>query len=225
MAQTTSALWRELFETPGTTREYGFDISGVWYGTEAEVSNSVSNDLYGEFGFGNAACAKLTLEIYADNIPKGATIKRFIRLANGDLVSEWLPKGIFFTNRRAVDDGFWVVEAFDAMLKGEQTYLPDTIIDDWPKPMTDAVNECAERMGVTIDPRTVINPAYMLEMPVGYTVRQVLAHIAAAHGGNFIITDVGELYLVPLLSAPAESYNLVTERGSAITLGGVRLIV
>ena len=121
-----------------------------------------------------------------------------MRLVNGDAVSEWLPKGTFYTNRRFCDGDYWRIEAYDAMRKADSNYLPDTVIDDWPKPMSEAVAEIAAAMGVEIDPRTNINPAYMLEMPVGYTRRQVLAHIAAAHGGNWIISDAGMLWLIPL---------------------------
>lgn len=225
MAQVTSELWKQLFEMDNTIKEYAFEINGVWYGAEAETTSSVSNDLYGEFGIGNANCAKLELSLFADEITKGATIKRFVRLRNGDTVSEWLPKGTFYTNRRAEDDGYWTIEAFDAMLKAEQEYLPATITEDWPRAMTAAVQDISTAIGVPVDARTYINPAYMLAMPVGYTMRQVLGHIAAAHGGNWIITDTEQFYLVPLLSIPAESNSLVTERGSAILIGGVRLIV
>ena len=49
--------------------------------------------------------------------------------------------------------------------------------------------------------------------------------IAAAHGGNWHMSDAGRLRLVPLLSAPAESSLLVTEHGDAILFGGVRILV
>ena len=83
MAQTTSSLWKTLWRTRGTKKEYQFDINGVIYGPAHEVEHSVDTGLYEEFGIGNAATAKLTLTLYADNIPRAATIKRFIRLRNG----------------------------------------------------------------------------------------------------------------------------------------------
>lgn len=225
MAQATSAVWQSLLEMSGTLAEYRFTINGTEYSSDAEISHEVTNDLFEEFGIGGANCAMLNLEIIADNIPRGAEIKRAVRLVNGDTVSEWLPKGTFYTNRRICDGDYWRIEAYDAMRKADSDYLPDTITDDWPKPMAEAVAEIAAAMGVEIDSRTEIDPSYMLAMPVGYTKRQVLAHIAAAHGGNWIISDTGKLYLVPLLSFPAETRLLVTERGRSITLGGVRLVV
>ena len=225
MAQTTSELWKQLLEMDHTIIEYAHEINGVWYDADSETASSVSNDLFAEVGIGNANCAKLELNIFAEEIPKGAQIKRYIRLKNGDTVSEWLPKGTYYANRRANDDGYWTIEAFDAMLKTEQDFLPATITDTWPRAMTEVANDISTAIAVPIDARTYINPAYTLPMPVGYTMRQVLGHIAAAHGGNWIITANEELCLVPLLSAPAETSNLVTERGQSILFGGVRIIV
>lgn len=225
MAQETSELWKTLWRTPGTEREYGFDINGVWYGPEQEVSHSVNAGLYEKFGFGNATIASLTLSLFADNIPRGATIKRFIRLRNGDQVSEWLPKRIFFINRRSEDDGRWTVEAFDAMRKAEVIWDPDQSLK-FPLSMPDAVKEFARIMGVEVDPRTSLNAAYTIDYPANdYTIRDELRFIAAAHAGNWVITDVGKLLLVPLMSEPEETNYLVTEHGDAITFGGVRILV
>lgn len=225
MAQATSELWKTLWRTPGTEQEYGFDINGVWYGPEQEVSHSVNAGLYEKFGFGNATIASLTLSLFADNIPRGATIKRFIRLRNGDQVSEWLPKGIFFTNRRSEDDGRWTVEAFDSMRKAEVIWDPDQSLS-FPLSMPRAVQEFARIMGVEIDPRTSLNASYTIDYPANdYTIRDELRFIAAAHAGNWVITDVGKLLLVPLLSIPEETNYLVTEHGDAITFGGVRILV
>ena len=225
MAQATSELWKTLWRMPGTEREYGFDINGVWYGPEQEVSHSVNSGLYEKFGFGNATTASLTLSLFADNIPRGATIKRFIRLRNGDQISEWLPKGVFFTSRRSEDDGRWTVEAFDAMRKSEVIWDPDQSLN-FPLSMPDAVKEFARIMGVEIDSRTILNASYTIDYPANdYTIRDELRFVAAAHAGNWVITDIGKLLLVPLLSIPEETNYLVTEHGDAITFGGVRILV
>ena len=72
----------------------------------------------------------------------------------------------------------------------------------------------------------VLNANYTIDYPANdYTVRNELCFIAAAHGGNWIITDENKLYLVPLLSAPAETNYLVEEYGDAITFGGDRILV
>lgn len=225
MAQQTSELWKKLWRMKGTYREYGFDIAGAWYGPEAEVNHTVDTGLYEEFSIGNASTAQITVSLYADEIPRGATIKRYIRLRNGSDTSEWLPKGVFFTNRRSEDDGYWTIEAYDSMRKSERVWEPDQNIV-FPMTMPNAVKEFARIMQVEIDPRTQLNPAYTIDYPANeYTIRDELRYIAAAHGGNWIVTDEGKLLLCPLFSIPDETSVLVTEYGDAIILGDVGIYV
>lgn len=225
MAQETSSLWKALLRTKGTKKEYQFDINGVLYGPEREVEHSVDAGLYEEFGIGNAATAKLTLKLYADSVPRAATIRRYVRLKNGSQATEWLPKGVFFTNRRSEEDGQWTVEAFDAMRKAERVWTPDQSLT-FPMTAPNAVAEIARIMQVQVDPRTQLDPAYTIDYPANdYTLRDELRFIAAAHAGNWVVTGEGKLLLVPLLSAPPETFYLVTEYGEPITFGGVRILV
>lgn len=229
MAQRTSELWQELWEKKGTRKEYAFEIGGdgSWarYGPEAVVGHSVSQSLYESFGFGNAASAKLTLQIAAESVPRAAEIRRFVRLVNGGDASEWRPAGIFFANRRSEEDGVWTVEAFDCMRKGEAVWTPDEGLS-FPLSMKEAAFELVYRLGTELDERTELSEVYTVGYPAEeVTVRQELQYIAAAHGGNWIVTGEGRLLLVPLGSEPPETHYLVTERGRAITLGGVRILV
>ncbi|MDE6589498.1 MAG: hypothetical protein K2K53_03955 [Oscillospiraceae bacterium] len=225
MAQTTSALWKTLLRDADARREYAFDINGVWYGPEAEVSHSVESSLFEQFGIGNAMSATLTLSLYADEIPRGAVIKRYVRLTNGIQTSEWLPKGVFFTNRRANEDGYWTVEAYDAMLMADFTWTPQPGFT-FPCTMEAAARDIAKAIGLELDPRNVYLPYQMKEYPVGeYMRRDALCDIAAAHGGNWHISDAGKLRLVPLISFPPETSYLVTEHGDAITFGKTRILV
>lgn len=225
MAQNVSELWTALWEMRNTQREYLFTINGVQYGKDEVVEQSAEYSLHEEFGIGNAYIASLTLGLYAEDIPKGAEIKRFVRLVNGEQKSEWIPKGVFYANRRMEDDGYWQIEAFDGMRKASIVWEPDQSFE-FPLSMPDAVAEFARIMGVSIDSRTVLNPSYTIDYPANdWTIRDELGFIAAAHGGNFVMSDVGELLLVPLISIPEATNYLVTERGGAITFGGVRILV
>lgn len=225
MALATSELWKTLWRTQGTSKEYAFDIAGKWYGPEEEVDHSVQSELYGEFGIGNASTAKITISLFADSIPRSAQIKRFLRLRNGEQSSEWLPAGVFFTNRRSEEDGEWTIEAFDSMRKAEAVWEPDQNLN-FPLSMPSAAQEFARIMQVEIDQRTVLNPAYSIDYPANdYTIRNELCYIAAAHGGNWIITGEGKLLLVPLMSIPPETHYLVSEYGQAIVMGKVRILV
>lgn len=92
--------------------------------------------------------------------------------------------------------------------------------------MPDAVAEFCRILGVTLDSRTALNANYTIDYPANdYTIRNELCFIAAAHAGNWMITDANTLYLVPLLSAPPETNYLVDEHGDAITFGGDRILV
>lgn len=225
MAQATSELWKTLWRTRNVVKEYKFEINNVEYGPEEEVEHTYSNGIFEDFGFGNAYTASLTLSLFTDNVPRAATIKRYVRLRNGTQVSEWIPKGTFFTNTRSDDDGYWTVEAYDSMRKAEVVWTPDQSLE-FPLSMPAASEEFARILGVELDPRTVLNANYTIDYPANnYTIRNELCFIAAAHGGNWIITDENKLYLVPLLSAPAETNYLVEEYGDAITFGGDRILV
>lgn len=233
MAQQTSELWKAFLNDRNTTREYAFDINGKWYGPEQEVSHSVDNNLFTEFGIGNASCAQLKISLFAENIPRGTTIKRFVRLVNGNQQSEWLPAGVYFTNKRSADDDYWTIEAFDIMRKAENPWEPNQSIK-FPMNMPDAVAEFCRIMGCELDDRTKLNPKYTIDYPASdpenengdyYTIRQELQWIAAAHGGNWIITGEGKMLLVPLGGEPEETNYLVNETGYAIVIGGVRIFV
>lgn len=225
MAQTTSDLWKSLIRNNNVSREYAFDINGIWYGEDSEVSHNSTGELFTKFGIGNASSKALNLVIETNEIPKGATIKRYVRLVSGDQVSEWLPKGVFYTNRRSEKDGIWTIEAFDALRKTTPKYVQEGVQEEWPQQADKVVESIANRIGVAIDSRTVIDPAIMVEYPDDRTMQAVLANIAAAHIGNFIMSDAGELLLVPLLSIPAETSLLVNEDGDYISFGGVRIRV
>lgn len=225
MGQAVSKLWETLWNTRDTRREYAFEINGVWYGPEKEVEHSVESALYEDFSIGNAYTSSITVNLYADDIPKGAKIKRFVRIVNGDTVSEWLPKGVFFASNRYDDDGYWTIKAFDSMRKADVVWEPDQTLT-FPMTMANAANEFARIMGVEIDDRTVLNSSYTIDYPANeWTIRNELCFIAAAHGGNWVMTDSGKLRLISIMSIPEETNYLVNERGSAITFGGVRILV
>ena len=223
MAQQTSNLWKALLRNRNTEKEYAFDINGVWYGPEAEASHSVESSLFEAFGIGNAMSASLSLSLYAGEIPRGAVIKRYVRLVNGGQTSEWLPKGVFFVNRRVSEDGLWTVDAYDAMLKADMTWTPRLT---FPCTMEEAAQDIAAAMDVELDERNVYLPYTMDAYPEGeYMRRDALRDIAAAHGGNWYVSDAGKLRLAPLISFPPETDYLVTQHGDAILFGETKILL
>lgn len=232
---TVSDLWRQMLADPAHAVEAKLKIAGVEYGEDKIVRNSlmVYGGLYSTFGIGNCCARQIDFEIYPQgDIPRQAKIEVYMRLRLGEQVSEWIPKGVFFFSTRKTDrvTGVLSVHGYDPMLKSEQTWLDSSYdAETWPMPAATAVADIAARMGVDVDSRTQLDEAFPVQYPVDdegdMTMREALGRIAVANAGNWTITDEGELLLVGLNSMPKETNYLVTETGSAITFGGVRILV
>lgn len=154
---------------------------------------------------GGALSATLNLTILKPSftIPKLATIVVKVRARNSSLTSGWLNQGTFFTDTRKHNEsagslGTIQITAYDAMAKTEADY-PSTN-HSWPALDKTVVSDIATAIGVTVDSRTnsFLTSGYLIDLPLGYTMRETLAHIAAAYGGNFVITADNQLLFVPL---------------------------
>lgn len=237
--QTVSTTYTSLLHDPLAEKEIKAVIAGTTYGHDKIVSARVSGALFESFSIGNCASRELDLEIVPQGtIPRQAKIQLFLRLVRrGDSgavtrYSEWIPKGEFFFSQRHTDKatGWMSVTAFDAMLKAEEEWINSGYSEtNFPMAASAAAADIAKRMGVTVDSRTALSSAFAVAYPVGdsgeKTMREVLAEIAVANAGNWIITDAGKLLLVPLNSIPTETNYLVTEYGYAITFGGTRILL
>lgn len=250
--QATTDLYKSILEDPRHLKEHRAFVAGVEFGHQDIIMAVeapqisllqpplVTGSLFPKGTPAVGGCMARQLDIVLrpkETIPRMAEIRLETRLVLRDSLtgantqeSEWLPKGTFFIDTRhpIADLGLLSIHGYDAMLKAEQTYLQAGDTGEWPRPMQEVVADIARRMGVSIDARTVLNPAYMVEHPNDYTMREILGYIAAAHAGNWIITDAGELYLVPFYNPATDYANLNylgTEDGSAITFGGVCILV
>ena len=227
---TTSAIYQQLLQTPGTRKEVQAVIDSETYGEDRIVSLSTSANLFPEdtMSIGGAVAKEIELTVRAPgDIPRMAKIVPSYRLVNGSQASEWIQKGVYYIDTRSTDEvsGALTIHGYDDMLKAEQVWQPDQSLT-FPMTMAAAAQEIAGLMGVTIDPRTVLSTAYMVDYPADdYTLRDVLRYIAAAHAGNWIMTDAGQLRLVTFGEIPEETNYLVAENGSAITFGGDRILV
>lgn len=231
--QTTSDLYKRILADPGHYKETKLDIASTEY-TEANiVSVETSGGLYTIPGIGNCAARQIDLEVLPIGaIPRQAQIKVYVRLALGQQVSEWIPKGEFFISTRLKNKitGSLVITGYDAMLKAESVWLnSDYDTENWPMSQADAVNDIAYRMGVEVDSRTVLSTQFPVNYPVDengdLTMREVLGFIAVSNAGNWIITDEGKLRLVKFGDIPVETNYLVNESGFSITFGGDRILV
>lgn len=204
--------------------EYKVDIAGITYEMTDIKAVSIKRPLFDKLSVGNACSAELDITVWPiEAIPKMAEIIPWARKESTD---EWVKQGVFYIDTREASDDTVQILAYDAMLKAEVVWEPRQSLS-FPMSMRNAVNELASLIGVAVDSRTVINSAYTIDYPVNdYTQREVLSYIAAANAGNWIITQAGQLLLVPLFaSMPTETHYLINEIGSAITFGGVRILV
>lgn len=193
----TTELWKTL-RAANADIEVKWNINGTEYYANSEVSHRIEHTLFDDVSIGNASTAKLTLHIIALDIPRASKIQRYIRLTSGDSATDWVKAGTFWVNRRSSDDDDWTLEAYDAMRKADAPFLGEGDTGTWPRTTRNVIEEICARIGVTLDERTNLKN-YSIEYPNDLTMREMLGHIAAAHGGNFIITHDETLYLVPLL--------------------------
>ena len=226
--QDTSALYNQIFETDGHYAEVKINIAGVDYGQDKIVSLSTSGGLFAEgtLGAGGAVAGEIDLQLYdPGSIPKMAKLIPYYRFVAGNQVSEWIQKGVYYIDTRSQDGNVLTVHGFDDMLKAEQVWYPDQSLE-FPMSMQAAATEIAGIMGVTIDSRTQFNALYQVDYPANdWTLRDILRFIAAAHAANWVMTDLGQLRMVPIYEIPDTTSYLVDEYGNAITFGGIRILV
>ena len=206
-------------------REYMADVAGVTYGMDRIESAELNQALFDAPGVGNTACASFTMTFLPTQAPP--RMARVLAYARDAGETDWVPLGVFWVDQRVEQDGKMTVTCYDVMLKAERTWTPADE-DAFPMTMERASRAIAAAMGTELDERCGFNGAYTVDYPAGiYTMREVLGYIAAAHGGNWIVTAAGKLLLMPLFgSMPPETHYLIEEKeGCAITFGGVRILI
>lgn len=182
---------------------------------------------------GNCIASSLIFTVMTTNaIPKSAKVVIKCRLVDGSSATSWFEFGTFWVSKRTVDDDLVTLECYDAMLKGNQAYGGSEDAMNWPKPMQTVLNTIASRLGVSIDSRTSIrsdSTTYKCEYPGDMTLLEVLGHIGACNGGNWIITHENKLRLVPLagsgstVNIPAVLSQITT--GNAYTITGISMVM
>ena len=227
--QTVSATYTSIIS--GAHRaEWKVTINGVDYDETVLRSIEINRSVFGDTPvLGSCISAEIDLSLIKPtvDIPRMASIEPYIRITNGTLTSEWLPKGKFFIDTREFtkNDGIEVmtIHGFDAMLMTEQI----APITGYPKSDIQAVQQIATAVGLTLDSTvsTMMDKGYTVAIPTQYSCREVLGYIAAMYAGCFIIDDFGKLRLVTVNGMPAETNYLINNAGYVITFGGDRIIV
>jgi len=209
-----SKVWEKLAARGNFMLETKLRIAGTDYN---KISAPVISRplMPSPMSVGNCSAASMQVSILTDDdIPESSSVVVMGRLTNGKTVSEWKEFGTFFIDYRDTSyEGLTTISCYDAMLKGNQTFITGYDGEnDWPKTMIEIVENIAERLGVGIDPRTKIRTgaAYMVTYPETESMIQVLGYIGACHGGNWIITEDNLLRLVPLITAPDETFHILS---------------
>ena len=229
-----SNLWKSLVAAENHYFEYKARIAGTDYPENRITGGSIDMLMLAgnQPSVGGCFSGKLTLALLAPTgpIPRMAKIVPYVRVTDGIQTAEWIPQGRFYIDTRetsANDDGLPILSlvAYDAMLRTEADY-PDTS-HNWPFLDILVVQEIAATIGVEVDPRTadIMTKGYMIGLPAGYSMREVLGNIGAMYAGNWIITYDEKLLLIPINGIPRETNYLVTGAGDAITFGGCRILV
>lgn len=231
--QAVSVLYRQLLAA-NAPKEFRAIIAGVTYGQDKIVSASSKAALMDKAAtIGNCAAKELNLVLRnPGEIPRMAQIQMQFRLNSGTQQSEWLPKGTFFIDTRDEGNGVLTIDAFDPMLKCDQSFTTSGEQGSWPRTDITVVNQICSRIGVTLDARTaaILTAGYTIQYPGfgegAYTMRELLGFIGSMYAGNWIITDENKLRLLVLGDIPDDSTSLlITEYGEYITMGGFRIRV
>ena len=195
------------------------------------TSHSVFNEQYPTVGSAVSGEIYITMIRPSGDIPKMARLVPFVRVTDGERHSEWLQKGVYYIDTRETSHNsngldILTIHGYDAMLMFEQNYPSDNV-NNYPMLDTDMVQFLANSINISVDPRTWdrMTEAYQFPLPVGYSSREVLGAIAASYGGNFIISDEGQLLLIRLSDLPRETNYLVTESGDVILFGNDKITV
>lgn len=208
-------------------KQYQVSVGGTMYDMSQIFSVRIHQPLFSQFSVGNTCSQELEI-VFVPGVspPVMAEIIPYYMDPDGGVAS-FTQVGVYYTGVREIDpDGKTVITAYDSMLKTDQPFNTGGDIGQWPRTMDVVAQQIATAIGVTLDPRTVVSP-YTVQYPNDYTMREVLGYIAAANGGNWIVTAANQLLLVPLFSSmPADTNYLVdSTTGNALMFGDVRILV
>lgn len=227
--QTVPSNWNDVFQIDHKT-EFKAVINGVTYTYGSIKSAQITKTMMDKLTIGQATSAMLDMVFRPQGtIPTAAKIECYVRLTNYEpttivtdelsniiktddgyvlasaysVVTDWIPFGTFYIDtRETAANGLMTITAYDRMLVAEQGFPSSA----GSMTMSAAVAYIADAIGVEADSRNQIAP-YSIDSPVGlYTMREVLCGIAAASGGNFIITENNKLRLVRI-SSPTSVEN------------------
>lgn len=165
------------------------------------ASLKITGGLFSEnrLSIGGCFAREIELDFYPSAfVPKRmSVIWVYVRAVSESRVSDWVGIGTFYIDTRETNDlGMMHITGYDSMLKAEKLYIDPGDVGQWPKKMSEVAEDIASKMGVAVDTWHVRD--HDVQLPTGYTMREVLSYIAVASSGNWIIRGSGDLALIPL---------------------------
>lgn len=214
-----SDLFTEYLQSRSRDWLVKVSINGTEYGSSAIVDFVIENNLTSEqeFQLGTAIISKCTLRLKTSSvIASNAKVVPSVALqlpasldganiawqdamdtwATADYpwngaVTEWLPLGEFYVDRREQVNDVWVFTCYDKLVQANVPYISALT---YPTTMKAVLDEICTSLGFTYDSSVVIDPAYQIQAgPAGFTKLQVLGYIASANAACVYVAKDGTL--------------------------------
>ena len=229
----TSALYKTLRQDPDSVYEVNIVRGQTVYGMNDIISASVHQSLIGERpgpSVGGTVSARCSITIREESVnwPRMASFEVRVRLCSADglQASEWLSLGVFLTDQRSESKyGNLSIEAFDAMLMLDQYWTdripPASMPASWPITAAEAASLLAQATGIQLDSRDVLDDTVaFIGLDTLRTAREAWADIAAAQGGNAILTPEGKIHIVPLTNTSSREHSAV----AGVAIAGLAIV-
>ena len=203
--KTASSTYKSLRNRSTSWYEWRVRQGEKVYGMDTLKSITVSPILSSDAGIGigsaNATECRLTLLEASANWERMAQFSIDFRICgeSGDLQSEWITFGVYYTDERSEDpQGNLSIIAYDAMLKMEQPWtdkIPDESLPAaWPITARAWANMVQGAGVLTFENISVLDDTVaFIGLDTTSTVRDVLKSIAAVHASNWMVT-AGETF-------------------------------
>lgn len=229
--RTTSALYKTLRNESGSFYEVRVTCGNKTYELDKLKSVKSFPALFDGSGpkIGQTCSAECDVVVreLSENWPRMAEFTVELRLCSedGTRKSEWLSMGTYYTDQRSkTEGGDLSIIAFDKMLFLETSWadkIPEALLPtSWPVTSA-AMGAILEAVtGIQLDSRTVLDDTVKCwGLDTSSTAKERWGDIAAAHGGNFVITTEGKLRLVPLVNGITEQTAI-----AGIAIAGVAVV-